>query len=34
MTKFRSISYEPVKNSCYVLGEQVGTAFSDGMKLK
>lgn len=34
MTKFRPISYEPVHNGYHVLGERVGTAFSDGMKLK
>ena len=34
MQKFRPISYEPVHNGYHVLGEQVGTAFSDGMKLK
>ena len=34
MSKFRPIAYEPVHNGYHVLGEQVGTAFSDGMKLK
>lgn len=32
--KLRPISYEPVNNGYYVLGERVGTAFSDGTKLK
>lgn len=34
MEKFRPISYEPVHNGYHVLGERVGTAFGDGMKLK
>lgn len=34
MSKFRPISFEPVKNGYYVLGEKVGTAFEDGKKLK
>ena len=34
LTKFRPISYEPVHNGYHVLGERVGAAFSDGMKLK
>ena len=34
ITKLRPISYEPVHNGYYVIGEKVGTAFSDGKKLK
>ena len=34
VAKLRPISYEPVSNGYYVLGEKVGQAFSDGMKLK
>lgn len=32
--KLKPISYEPVYHGYYVLGEQVGTAFKDGAKLK
>ena len=32
--KLKPISYEPVYHGYYVLGEQVGTAFRDGAKLK
>lgn len=32
--KLKPISYEPVYYGYYVLGEQVGTAFRDGAKLK
>ena len=32
--RLRPISFEPVKNGYYVLGEKVGAAFSDGKKLK
>ena len=34
MAKFHPIAYEPVHNGYHVLGERVGAAFSDGMKLK
>ncbi len=34
MKKFKSISFEPVHNTYHVLGDVVGNAFSDGMKLK
>ncbi len=34
MEKFHPIAYEPVHNGYHVLGERVGAAFSDGMKLK
>ena len=34
VAKLRPISYEPVGNGYYVLGEKVGQAFSDGLKLK
>lgn len=34
VSKLRPISYEPVNNGYYVLGDRVGTAFSDGAKLK
>lgn len=33
-TKLRPISYDPMNNDYYVLGEKVGNAFKDGMKLK
>lgn len=32
--KLKPISYEPVYHGYYVLGEQVGTAFREGAKLK
>lgn len=32
--KLKPISYEPVYHGYYMLGEQVGTAFKDGAKLK
>ena len=32
--KLKPISYEPVYHGYYMLGEQVGTAFRDGAKLK
>lgn len=32
--KLRPIAFDPVKSGYYVLGEKVGTAFSDGKKLK
>lgn len=32
--RLKPISYEPVYHGYYVLGEQVGTAFKDGAKLK
>ena len=32
--KFRPISFEPVHNAYHVLGERVGSAFSDGAALK
>ena len=34
ITKLCPISYEPVKNGYYVIGEKVGQAFSDGNSLK
>lgn len=34
VSKLRPISFEPVNNGYYVLGEKVGTAFADGEKLK
>lgn len=34
MKKFKPISFEPVHNTYHVLGDVVGNAFSDGMKLK
>lgn len=34
VTKLRPISFEPVQNGYYVLGEKVGNAFSDGNSLK
>lgn len=34
VAKFKPVSYEPVHNGYHVLGERVGAAFSDGMKLK
>ena len=34
MDKFRPISFEPVNNGYHVLGEHVGSAFSDGSQLK
>lgn len=34
MEKFHPISYEPVHNGYHVLGERVGNAFSDGLKLR
>lgn len=34
ITKLRPISYEPVHNGYYVIGEKVGQAFSDGNALK
>ena len=32
--KLRPIAYEPIKNKYVVMGDVVGTAFSDGKKLK
>lgn len=34
VAKLRPISFEPVQNGYYVLGEKVGNAFSDGNSLK
>lgn len=34
VTKLRPISFEPVSNGYHVLGERVGSAFSDGNSLK
>lgn len=34
MEKFRPISYEPANNGYHILGEKVGSAFSDGAALK
>lgn len=34
LTKFRPITYDPVGHGYYALGEKVGSAFSDGKKLK
>lgn len=34
VTKLRPISFEPVSNGYYVLGERVGNAFKDGGSLK
>lgn len=34
LSKFRPIAYEPSRNGYHVLGERVGSAFSDGAKLK
>lgn len=34
MSKFRPVSFEPANNGYHVLGERVGTAFTDGGKLK
>lgn len=34
MEKFRPISFEPANNGYHVLGERVGSAFSDGARLK
>ena len=32
--KLRPITFDPVNNDYLVLGEKVGNAFQDGMKLK
>ncbi len=32
--KLKPISYDPVNNDYLVLGEKVGNAFKDGLKLK
>lgn len=32
--KFRPITFDPVNNKYIALGEVVGSAFSDGLKLK
>ncbi len=34
LSKFRPITYDPVNHDYLTLGEKVGKAFSDGMKLK
>ena len=34
VSKLRPISFDPVNNAYHVLGEKVGDAFHDGMKLK
>lgn len=34
IAKLRPIAYEPVDSGYYVIGEKVGTAFSDGERLK
>jgi len=34
LTKFRPITYDPVNHDYLTLGEAVGKAFSDGLKLK
>ncbi len=34
LSKFRPIAFEPCNNKYHVLGEEVGSAFSDGAKLK
>ena len=34
VAKLRPISFDPVHNTYHVLGEQVGTAFHDGLALK
>ena len=34
VSKLRPISFDPVNNANHVLGEKVGDAFHDGMKLK
>ncbi len=34
ITKLNAITFDPFTNGYYVIGEKVGDAFSDGMKLK
>lgn len=34
LSKFRPITYDPVHHTYRVLGEEVGKAFSDGLKIK
>ncbi|MBR2897739.1 MAG: hypothetical protein IKC04_07645 [Oscillospiraceae bacterium] len=34
LAKFRPITYDPIHHSYRTLGESVGQAFSDGLKLK
>ncbi len=34
LSKFRPITYDPVNHDYLTLGEKVGKAFSDGLKLK
>ncbi len=34
VSKLRPITYDPISHGYYVLGERVGTAFSDGLEIK
>ena len=34
LSKFSPITYDPVNHDCLTLGDKVGKAFSDGLKLK